>query len=124
MAPVFILASLMFNFVILLTNMVAEKESGVRGAMSAMGLLPSAYWTAAVLPELITGTDTPRVRGVLLTGVYCIRLPPPCRMLLECYCHPVACCYSATATLPHAARVLLPLFRMLLECYCHPAACC
>ena len=45
-------------------------------------------------------------------------------MLLECYRHPVACCYSATATLPHAATALLPPCRLLLQRYCHPAACC
>lgn len=54
-APVFILASLTFNFVMLLTNVVKEKESGVRQAMVTMGLLDSPYWASWCLSEAAFG---------------------------------------------------------------------
>ncbi|KAL3149709.1 hypothetical protein ABBQ38_013538 [Trebouxia sp. C0009 RCD-2024] len=43
-APTFLFASAMFNFVLLLHNLVTEKESGVRQVMSTMGLLNSPFW--------------------------------------------------------------------------------
>ncbi|KAL6763370.1 hypothetical protein V8C86DRAFT_3085516 [Haematococcus lacustris] len=52
-APVFLLASLMFNVVLLMQSVVSERESGVRGAMTGMGLMDSAYWVSVVVPELI-----------------------------------------------------------------------
>ncbi|KAK9828716.1 hypothetical protein WJX72_001692 [[Myrmecia] bisecta] len=43
-APTFLFASAMFNLVLLLHNVVHEKESGVRQAMKTMGLMDSAFW--------------------------------------------------------------------------------
>ncbi|DBA88907.1 TPA: hypothetical protein ACH3X2_000146 [Trebouxia sp. C0005] len=50
-APTFFFASAMFNFVVLLHNLVSEKESGVRQVMSTMGLLTSPFWLTWALFE-------------------------------------------------------------------------
>ncbi|DBA85756.1 TPA: hypothetical protein ACH3X1_005317 [Trebouxia sp. C0004] len=50
-APTFFFASVMFNFVVLLHNLVSEKESGVRQVMSTMGLLTSPFWLTWALFE-------------------------------------------------------------------------
>lgn len=52
-APVFILASLMFNFVAQLTGLAHEADSGARQALAASGMLDSAYWASAALLELL-----------------------------------------------------------------------
>ncbi|DBB06884.1 TPA: hypothetical protein ACH3X3_009543 [Trebouxia sp. C0006] len=50
-APTFFFASAMFNFVVLLHNLVGEKESGVRQVMNTMGLLTSPFWLTWALFE-------------------------------------------------------------------------
>ena len=42
--PVFILASIMINFVCLLNDLVSEKESGMRHMMETQGLMMGSYW--------------------------------------------------------------------------------
>ncbi len=44
---------------------VAEKESGVRSALSTMGMLSSAHWLSVALPELILGA----IHACLMTAM-------------------------------------------------------
>lgn len=64
-APTFLLASAMFNFVILLNNLVYEKESGVRQALCNMGMVDFAFWASWVVSEVITAV----VHSLLVVGV-------------------------------------------------------
>ncbi|KAG2491877.1 hypothetical protein HYH03_009829 [Edaphochlamys debaryana] len=52
-APTFLLAATVVNCIVLLTSMVTERESGVRGALTAMGLRDVAHWVSWVLPEAL-----------------------------------------------------------------------
>eukprot|EP00887_Chlorella_sp_A99_P004461 scaffold30.g4461.t1 len=45
-APTFLFASIMFQFVLLVHDLVHEKESGVRRAMETMGLRGLPFWTS------------------------------------------------------------------------------
>jgi hypothetical protein len=48
-APTFLFASIMFQFVLLLHDVVHEKESGVRRAMRTMGLKDAPFWASWVV---------------------------------------------------------------------------
>jgi ABC-type multidrug transport system ATPase subunit len=52
-APTFIFASIMFQFVLLLHDVVEEKEKGVRRAMITMGLRGAPYWTSWILFQAV-----------------------------------------------------------------------
>ncbi|GLC70789.1 hypothetical protein PLESTF_001033400 [Pleodorina starrii] len=71
-APTFLLASVVINFVILLTNMVTERETGTRSALTAMGLRDSAHWVSWVVPELLL---TCAHSAVLLGSLVAMRFP-------------------------------------------------
>lgn len=51
--PVFILASCIINYAILLEQMVKEKETGIIQGMTNMGLQSSSYWCSCFSSELI-----------------------------------------------------------------------
>lgn len=53
-APTFLLASAMFNFVVLLNHVVYEKESGVRQALRTMGMVDCAFWASWMVSEFFT----------------------------------------------------------------------
>ncbi|KFM28559.1 ABC transporter A family member 2 [Auxenochlorella protothecoides] len=63
-APTFLFASIMFQFVLLLHDVVHEEESGVRRAMATMGLRDSPFWASWFLYE---GTLAV-IEGSLLVG--------------------------------------------------------
>ncbi|KXZ55558.1 hypothetical protein GPECTOR_2g1107 [Gonium pectorale] len=71
-APTFLLAAVIINFIILLTNMVAERETGTRSALAAMGLRDSAHWVSWVVPEVLL---TAAHSGVLLGSAVAMRIP-------------------------------------------------
>ncbi|CAM6104749.1 unnamed protein product [Calypogeia fissa] len=50
--PTFLLAAVMFGFVIQMSNLVGEKELKLRQTMTTMGLMDSAYWLTWLLWEL------------------------------------------------------------------------
>lgn len=52
-APTFFFASIMFQFVLLLHDVVAEKESGVRRAMSTMGLKNAPFWSSWIIFQIV-----------------------------------------------------------------------
>jgi hypothetical protein len=69
-APVFILASLMFNFVAQLSALAYECEAGTRKALAAAGMLDSAYWSSAALLEvLLAGLQA----GLILLTAWALR---------------------------------------------------
>jgi len=52
----FIFAANMFNFVLLMSSVVGEKEKGLRQAMQASGMLDSAFWCSWIFIEIIIST--------------------------------------------------------------------
>lgn len=49
----FIFAANMFNFVLLMSSVVSEKENGLRQALKTSGMLDSAFWCSWIFIELI-----------------------------------------------------------------------
>ena len=49
----FIFAANMFNFVLLMSSIVSEKENGLRQALKTSGMLDSAFWCSWIFIELI-----------------------------------------------------------------------
>lgn len=81
-APTFLFASSMFNFVLVLYSIVAEKESGLRQAMETMGLSRAAHWTvwasweflSAIFASVVSDKEVPR------SCIFRVKLEPcPCR---------------------------------------------
>jgi hypothetical protein len=48
-APTFLFASIMFQFVLLVHDVVEEKEGGMRRAMATMGLREGPFWASWIL---------------------------------------------------------------------------
>ncbi len=60
----FIFAANMFNFVLLMSSIVAEKENGLRQALKTSGMLDSAFWCSWIFIELIISV----IFSLLLVG--------------------------------------------------------
>ena len=60
----FIFAANMFNFVLLMSSVVSEKEKGLRQALRTSGMLDSAFWCSWIFIELIISV----IFSLLLVG--------------------------------------------------------
>jgi ABC-type multidrug transport system ATPase subunit len=60
----FIFAANMFNFVLLMSSIVSEKERGLRQALKTSGMLDSAFWLSWVFIELVISV----IFSLLLVG--------------------------------------------------------
>lgn len=60
----FIFAANMFNFVLLMSSVVSEKELGLRQALKTSGMLDSAFWCSWIFIELIMSV----IFSLLLVG--------------------------------------------------------
>lgn len=60
----FIFAANMFNFVLLMSSVVSEKENGLRQALRTSGMLDSAFWCSWIFIELIISV----IFSLLLVG--------------------------------------------------------
>ena len=60
----FIFAANMFNFVLLMSSIVSEKENGLRQALKTSGMLDSAFWCSWIFIELIISV----IFSLLLVG--------------------------------------------------------
>ncbi len=60
----FIFAANMFNFVLLMSSVVSEKENGLRQALKTSGMLDSAFWCSWIFIELIISV----IFSLLLVG--------------------------------------------------------
>ena len=60
----FIFAANMFNFVLLMSSIVTEKENGLRQALRTSGMLDSAFWCSWIFIELVISV----IFSLLLVG--------------------------------------------------------
>ncbi|KAG2434113.1 hypothetical protein HXX76_007840 [Chlamydomonas incerta] len=121
-APTFLLAGVVVNFVVLLTAMVEERESGTRGALTAMGLRDSAHWVSWVVPELAL---TAAHAGLMLGALAVMRFALASRnsaavVYLLLWGSELALCSIAlllSALLRHAASAVPAGFAVYVVCW-------